>query len=134
MGRVIDLNCISSNSKLYVYAGDLFIKEDNVIGVAHDYSEVHNFYFSRNASVCELCVFKDDMCESIRCSSTVIVNEQLDNILRNKNIDNILSSKVPDHDIKSRICNSDVCPFYNLICNNDDMLSDYNSLCIYIEY
>lgn len=111
IGRVIDVNYISSNSKLQVYTGDLFIKESDVIGVAHDYSEVHNFYFSRNASVCELCVFKDDMCESIRCSGTVIVNEQLDNILRNKNIDNILDSEASGHDIKSRICNSDVCPF-----------------------
>lgn len=137
MGRVIDLNCISSDSKLYVYAGDLFIKEDNVIGVVHDYLELINYNFSRNATVCELCVFKDDICEGIVCSGVIIVDEQLDNILRNGShnsigidTDNILDSKVSGHDIKSKICNSDVCPFYNLTCNNDSMLSDYNPSCI----
>lgn len=137
MGRVIDLNCISSNSKLHVHTGDLFIKEGNVIGVAHDYLELCDFNSSRNTPVCELCVFKDDICESVDCSGIVIVNEQLDNILRNgshdsinTDTDNILDSKVSGHDIKFKICNSDVCPFYNLSCNNDSMLSDHNPSCI----
>lgn len=116
---IIDINNISG--VISIIEGDELVYGKVIIGrVVSDYSR-------NTAYTCNVCILSGtEYCKQVECHEV-----HVEKVNEDSNTYNYEGRKMIDmNQAMSRVCNSDICPFHELICIGKSMLHDNSDSCI----